>query len=230
VVGICLGQPGQPRAIEVDPVVVDEVRVLARVHSARAEDLPALLLIDLHHSPDDPLALRDLVLHLPGGSVHQVQVVPAVALGHPDHLFAVADVVTQLLAGVGEEGLGLLADDGAGARRGGIHFDDAEPLVSPLVVLEGNGRAVLAPLQPRKRVRIRKQTALDVELPLRFDMEQDRLLEVESVPRLRVEPRRVLWLELILRRRLDVVDEPSISRPQAVGRELWRNRETRRSI
>ena len=84
------GQRHQPGPVEVDPVVVHEVRVLARIHPARAEpDLP-LVLVDLQDFAHDPVALRDLVLHGPGDAVVQIEMVPAVALGHPDDFNAVA--------------------------------------------------------------------------------------------------------------------------------------------
>jgi hypothetical protein len=83
-------------------------------------------------------------------------VIPAVALRHPDHFFAIGDVVPELLARVGEERPRLLADDGAGFSIGGVDFDDAIDLMSALVVLERDGAAVFAPLQAREIVGVRK--------------------------------------------------------------------------
>ena len=54
---VALGQRDQARAVEVDAVVVDEVRVLVRIRAAGAEpDLP-LLLVDAVDAADDALAL-----------------------------------------------------------------------------------------------------------------------------------------------------------------------------
>ncbi len=90
----------QARAVEVDAVVVDEVRVLARIHAARAEPDLALLLVDAHDVPDHPVALGDLVLHRAGRAIVQIEVVPAVALRHPDDFLAVGDIEAVALARV----------------------------------------------------------------------------------------------------------------------------------
>ncbi len=56
-VSIAFGERNQVGAVEIDPIVVDEVRILARVSSAGAEpDLP-LLFIDAIDAADDELAL-----------------------------------------------------------------------------------------------------------------------------------------------------------------------------
>ncbi len=200
------GQRRQPGPVEVDPVVVHEVRVLARIHPARAEpDLP-LVLVDLQDLAHDPVALRDLVLHGPGDAVVQIEVVPAVALGHPDELHAVGEVAPEFLAGVAEEGLRLLGHDRARAPRDRVDLDDTVDLVAALVVLERDGRADLAPLQARHVVRVREQRRVDDDLLLRGDVEDDRPLDVHHVPRLRVLHRRVLRLELVLRRGFDEAD------------------------
>ena len=61
---VALGQGDQAGAVEVDAVVVDEVRILVRVLAAGAEpDLP-LLLVDPVDAADDVFALGDLVLDL----------------------------------------------------------------------------------------------------------------------------------------------------------------------
>ena len=101
VVGVGRRVGGEARAVEVDPVVVDEVRILARIHAARAEPDLALLFVDAEHVAHDPLALGDLLLHRTGDAVIEVQVVPAVALRHPDDFLAVGDIETVTLARVG---------------------------------------------------------------------------------------------------------------------------------
>ena len=89
VVGLRFGQTREARPVEVDAVVVDEVRVLAGVHPAPAEpDLP-LLIVDARDAADHPLAPGDLVLHRARHAVEEIEVVPAVPLRHPDDLAAV---------------------------------------------------------------------------------------------------------------------------------------------
>ena len=78
----------QTRAVEVDAVVVNEVRVLLRVHAARAEVDLAVGDIDAVHAAHHPLALRDLVLHAARLAIVQVEVVPAIALRRPHQFLA----------------------------------------------------------------------------------------------------------------------------------------------
>ncbi len=62
VIAVALGQRDQARAVEVDAVVVDEVRILVGILAAGVEpDLP-LLLVDAVDAADDVLAVGDLVL------------------------------------------------------------------------------------------------------------------------------------------------------------------------
>ena len=80
VVGVRLRERGEAAPVEVDAVVVDEVRILPRIHAAGAEpDLPLLFVHpqDISHGPR---ALRDLVLHRSRAAVVEIEVVPPVAL------------------------------------------------------------------------------------------------------------------------------------------------------
>src|SRR5262245_63004524 len=67
---------------------MNEVRILLRVHAARAE--VDLAVGDIHavHAAHDPVALRDLVLDATRLSVDQIEVVPAVTFRGPDQLTA----------------------------------------------------------------------------------------------------------------------------------------------
>ena len=222
VVGFRVGQTGEARPVEVDAVVVDEVRVLAGVHPAPAEpDLP-LLIVDARDAADHPLTPGDLVLHRARHAVEEIEVVPAVPLRHPDDLAAVSRVVPELLARIGEEGLRLFRDDGPRGAGGGIRLDDPEHLVAALVVFEGERGTVLAPLEPREIEGIGEERVVDGQRLLALDGEDDRLLEVEDVARLGVEARRVLRLQLVLGRGLDVMHEAAVSRLHAIRRELLR--------
>ena len=98
VVGVGGGERRQPRPVEVNAIVVNEIRILARRHAARAEpDLP-LFLVNRDDAADDPIALGNLPLHCASRTVVQIQVVPPVALRHPDDFLSVVDVESILLA------------------------------------------------------------------------------------------------------------------------------------
>jgi hypothetical protein len=66
VVGIGFRKRRQASAVEIDPVVVNQVWILPRVHTACLEpDLP-FFFIHLLNSPHDPIAFCDLILHSAG--------------------------------------------------------------------------------------------------------------------------------------------------------------------
>ena len=233
VVAVACGQRRQAGAVEVDPVDVEEVRILARVHAAGGEEDLLRPFVDLDHRAHDPLALRNLVLRASGGAVDQVEMVPAVALRHPDHVLAVLEVVAILLARVGEvavggavveEGLRLLRDDRARLPGGRVRFDDAEHLVAALVVFEGDGAAVLAPLEARQVVRVGEERVVDGELGARREVEDDRLRQRQRVAGLRVDVDRVFRLQLIGGGGLDVVHFAAVARADAVGGDFLRVR------
>src|SRR5207253_864827 len=99
---------------------------------------------------------RDLPLHAARDAVIQVQVTPAVALGHPDDLPAVVEIVPERPTRIAEACGGApivdergtrLVDERAGGARGRVHLDDAIALMPALVVFEREGAAVLAPFQ-----------------------------------------------------------------------------------
>ena len=95
-VAVALGQGDEAGAVEVDAVVVDEIRVLPGILAAGAEpDLP-LLLVDAVDAAHDVFALRDLVLDLALLRVDQVEVPPAVALGGVDDLVGLSSQLTGL--------------------------------------------------------------------------------------------------------------------------------------
>src|SRR5687768_6289960 len=84
--------------VEIDPVIVDEVRILARIHSASGKPDLTRGLIDLFHTANHPVTFRDLILYASGDAVVEIEVIPAIPLGHPDHFPAVIDVAAKLLA------------------------------------------------------------------------------------------------------------------------------------
>ena len=231
-IGVDAGQRCQAGAVEIDPVVMLEVRILAGIHAAGAEPQLAFVFIHLDHVADRPRALGDLRLHLAGGAVDQIEVIPAVALRHPDHFLAVGEVVAKALAGlergggtvVIEKGLGLFRDDRSGLPGMRVDFDHAEHLVAALVVLEAERARVFPPHQIGHVEGVGEQPRIDRDLLLAAHVEHHRLFEVEQVARLRVLHRPVLRLQLILGRRGHVVHETAIAGADAVGDDLRRIR------
>ena len=121
VIAVGVGEFREAGAVEIDAVILREVRVLAGNHAAGLEPDLALRVVDALDVADQPVALRDLILHLAGDAVVEIEMLPAIALGGPDDLLAVVDVVAVAAARgepgaelvVVEERLALLVDQGA---------------------------------------------------------------------------------------------------------------------
>ena len=99
-------------AVEIDAVEMEEVRILVRGSCRWRGTRSAACLVDAIDAADHPLALGDLVLDLPPFGVDQVQMPPAVALGGPEDLVAVAEVMA-----VTRPRLAPAAGEGDGRRR-----------------------------------------------------------------------------------------------------------------
>src|SRR5689334_375692 len=98
-----VGELGQAGAVEIDAVILCEVRILAGQSAAGREEDLAILFIDVLDISHQPVALCDLILHSAGNAVVEVEVFPAATLRRPDDLLAIVDVVAILPAG-GEPG------------------------------------------------------------------------------------------------------------------------------
>lgn len=131
-----LRKPKQARSIEVNASVMDMIWILVRVHSTGLEvDLACGHLYSINAS-DDPRASRDLVKHLASAAIVSIQMVPAIALRHPHNFIRLAHMFAEVLVFVVDEGLAFLIDNGAGHASVGIHADNAQDLMAPLVVDE----------------------------------------------------------------------------------------------
>src|SRR5262249_27537253 len=148
-----------------------EVRVFARIHATGLEPDLALLFVYLLDAAHHPFAFRNLVLHLASHPVVKIEVVPAVALRHPDDLFPIANVAAILLARITEERLRFFADDGARFTRGRVNLDHAVDLMPAMVVFKRECAAVLAPFEPRQVVWIWKERVVHDDLLFGLDVE-----------------------------------------------------------
>src|SRR5262249_22597597 len=192
---------GQIRAIEIDAVLMYEVRIFARVHTTRGEPDVTALLIHFVHRAHHPGALGDLILHAAGDAVVEVKVLPSVALAGPNDLAAVADIEADVLARIArvrdertvvdERRLALLADQHARSTVR-IDLDHAIHLVSALVIFERESAAIPPPLGARQAVGIGEERVVDRDLLLAFYIEEHRMRNVERVAGLGVDARGVL--------------------------------------
>ena len=133
-------------AIETDAIVMHEVWVFFRIDPARCEVEDLFVLIHVDDLPHAPFPFRDLPFHSSCGRVIEVEMVPVVALAHPDELTSVFEVISEV-PGVVDECCGRLLDDGAQDARLCVHSEYAVGLMSSLVEIHGHLTAVGSPCE-----------------------------------------------------------------------------------
>ena len=92
---VAVGQLPESRSIQPDAAQVEMVGVLVLVASPRPE--PHRVLVDVLDLAHNPVALGQLAAHLAGATVVAVQVVPAVALRHPEPVAGAVDAMQEQL-------------------------------------------------------------------------------------------------------------------------------------
>ena len=226
-------QSRKTSAVEVDLVTMHVVGIFALFHPAGTEIHNAVRLINKIHRTHRPLALGNLLPHLSRFAVHQVKVFPSVPLAGPQDFFSIIQVSAEVLAVIvliplqrliiNECGAGFIDQSAcfAGAR---IHFHHAIKLVAPLVVFKREPARVFPPLNRLHLKLIGKKRTIDLALFAIGYFEEHGLIERKHVPCFRINHGRVNRLELICRRRLDIVDLAFVAGTNPVDRDVFRIR------
>ncbi len=81
------------------------------MNAARPEPDLAFCFIHTLYAAHDPRPFGDLVFDLTCLLIEEVEVIPSVALGHPENFVAVIQVMDELLSGVIDERFALLIND-----------------------------------------------------------------------------------------------------------------------
>ena len=128
---IAIGQGNKIAAVEVDSIVVEEIRVLAGDLAAGPEPDLSFVLVNAFNGADDKVALGDLVLHLAGLVVDQIEVTPAVFFRCVDQFIRLRQPgddseIHILCVGGPDECLRLLVDYVSRGPGDGIDFDEPQ--------------------------------------------------------------------------------------------------------
>src|SRR5207249_4231867 len=97
VVRIRGGERDESASIEVDSVVMDEVGILAWVQATGMKVDVLVRFVYSVNASHGPLAFGDLPLHVSSRAIHEIKVIPAIALRHPDDFLAVVQIVPEFL-------------------------------------------------------------------------------------------------------------------------------------
>jgi len=178
---------------------MEKIRVLTLIHATSQKQHLASLIIHLNHTPHHPLAFGDLIFHLAGAAVIKIEVVPAIAFGHPDDFLTVVQVMAIFFAGVEKESRTLFIDQSSSRAARRVHLDYPINLVAPLVVFKSESPAVFPPGKVRKVEGIRKERPVNIYLLFTLNQEKNRLFDVEWIARLGIAKGEIFWLQLVSR-------------------------------
>ncbi len=202
---VSISEPCQSRPVEVDAVVLREIRVLASDAAASLKPDLTLRIINVVDVAHQPVAFRDLVLHLTRRTIVEVQMLPAVALRGPDDLLAIVHIMpiasscreSRTKVAVVEEGIRRLGNERMRRARLGVHLDHRIALMAALVVIKCEAAAVLPPHRLGKVEWTWEEFVINLNRLLRGNVKEHRRCNVYRVTGLRVVHRRRLRLNLL---------------------------------
>src|SRR5262249_34093255 len=146
------GKPGEAGAVEIDPAMVDVIRVLIRIEAADPKCDLILLWIEMIHATNEPFALRNGrgLFRL---RVDPVNMIPAAAFAHPDEFAAFGQESQESLVRIIEERFAFFIDKSFDLARFAIDGDDTHDLMAALVVKEAELFRIGGPLAISDRPR-----------------------------------------------------------------------------
>ena len=146
------GKSHKIATVEIDAIIVYQIRVFLRVHAVGRKVNLLFLFIDMLYSTHIPCPLGYLACRLTTATVVEVEMVVIVPFARPDDAPAVLQVMT-VYAGVVDIFLLLLFDKRFYFTGYSRKFQQAIDLMAPLVILKREGTAVALPTQSRHLVR-----------------------------------------------------------------------------
>lgn len=178
---VACGEFDQVGAVEINAGKVDVVRILIGINPSELKPDLALFVIDAIDFVDDPFAFGDLVFGRAGFTVEEVEVIPAVAFGHPDDFLGFLKPMVVFFSGVADESLRGFGDERGGLAGFRIDGDDAEDLMSALVVEEGELRGVGIPVEIREAPGILEELVVEGDFFFGAKIEEVRAGVVDGV-------------------------------------------------
>ena len=146
---VLFGENGEVGAIEIGAAYLNIVGVLVWHDAADVKPYLPFIAIDPLDTANHPVSFGDLILHLAGEGIVEIEMIPAVALRHPDNFVGVVEIFDELFAGVIDKGFAVFVDDRRCIAGFGVDGDEAEDLVSALVVEECETGGISGPTKLR---------------------------------------------------------------------------------
>ena len=117
-----------------DAGIVNVIRVFAGRAPCDSEQQLVLVFIEALHAAHGPLAFGELPLQLAICGIVYKDMIPAIALAHPENLVGFCQIACPKLAGVVDESLGRVLKECLGGTAGRIDTDHPHELVAALVI------------------------------------------------------------------------------------------------
>ena len=181
-----------------------QIWVLILVHATSREIDFSLLFIHTLDATNKPVALCNLSDNLRFLHIVEIEMIPVVALAHPEQLLAILDKLTPQTTIV-HKGIGTLLYHGTKLAGFGIHRQHLIEMMPTLVVLHRHLLAVWCPLHPLQFILVFYLMLVSLHLLSGSHIDDDRIVLWQGIARLGilllVEDR----LQLVGRRRFYVV-------------------------
>ena len=185
-------------------IIMYEIWVLILVHATSREIDFSLLFIHTLDAANKPFALCNLSDNLRLLHIVEIEMIPVVALAHPEQLLAILDKLAPQTTIV-YKGIGTLLYHGTKLAGFGIHRQHLIEMMPTLVVLHCHLLAVWCPLHPLQFILVFYLMPVNLHLLSGSHIDDDRIVLWQSIARLGilllVEDR----LQLVGRRRFYVV-------------------------
>ena len=113
------------------------------------------------HTANNPFTLGNLIFHVARFGVIETQMIPAVALGHPDDFASVIEIFAKIFAGIINEGFTFLIHNWLHVATAGVHGNNTQCLMSALVEDKSEPRGIRVPSHVVYAPRIGKERIAD---------------------------------------------------------------------
>ena len=191
-------------AVDTYFIIMYQIWVLIPIHATSREIDFSLLFIHTLDATNKPFALGNLSDNLRLLHIVEIEMIPVVALAHPEQLLAILDKLTPQTTIV-HESIGTLLYHGTQLAGFGIHRQHLIEMMTTLVVLHCHLLAVRCPLHPLQFILVFYLMLVSLHLLSGSHIDDDRIVLWQSIARLGILLLVENRLQLVGRRRFYVV-------------------------
>ena len=185
-------------------IIMYQIWILIPIHATSREIDFSLLFIHTLDAANKPVALCNLSDNLRLLHIVEIEMIPVVALAHPEQLLAILDKLTPQTTIV-HEGIGTLFYHGTQFASFSIHRQNLIEMMPTLVVLHRHLLAVWCPLHPFQFILVFYLMPVSLHLLSGSHIDDDRIVLWQGIARLGILLLVENRLQLVGRRRFHIV-------------------------